>query len=209
MSLFDLKNIALVILGYPLSYTELIGTLFGLISVYYASKASILTWPSGIVNEVFLFILFFQVQLYADMFLQVYFFLMTIYGWYNWSSVSTSREISEMSFWIKMLTAISIVIGTTIAGFFFSNIHIYLHEYFQAKASYPFSDSFVMVSSIVATILLARKKLETWYLWISVDIVCVVIYFQRGIYFLSLEYIVFLCLASYGLLNWRKQLSNG
>ena len=74
MTFFDINTIAFEVIGYPVSYVELIGTLFGLISVYFASRANILTWPTGIINEFFLFILFFQVQLYADMFLQVYFF---------------------------------------------------------------------------------------------------------------------------------------
>lgn len=74
MSFFDIENIAFQILNYPISYVEFIGALFGLVSVYLAAKANILTWGTGIVNELFLFILFFQVQLYADMLLQVFFF---------------------------------------------------------------------------------------------------------------------------------------
>ena len=77
MTLFDINNIAYEIIGYQISYVELIGTLFGLISVYLATKTNILTWATGIINELFLFILFFQVQLYADMFLQVFFFVVT------------------------------------------------------------------------------------------------------------------------------------
>ena len=68
MNFFEIKNIAIQIWDYPVSYIELIGTLFGLYSVYFASRANILTWATGIVNEIFLFILFFQVHLYADMF---------------------------------------------------------------------------------------------------------------------------------------------
>ena len=82
MHFFDIENIVLQFLGYPVSYVELIGTLFGLASVYFASRANILTWGTGIVNEVFLFLLFFQIQLYADMFLQIYFFVVTLFGWY-------------------------------------------------------------------------------------------------------------------------------
>ena len=59
MTFFDIKNIAFEVIGYPISYVELIGTLFGLLSVYYASNANILTWATGIINEIFLFILFF------------------------------------------------------------------------------------------------------------------------------------------------------
>jgi len=73
MIFFDINNIAFTVLNYPISYVELIGTLFGFISVYLAAKANILTWSTGIINELFLFIMFFQIQLYADMFLQIYF----------------------------------------------------------------------------------------------------------------------------------------
>jgi nicotinamide mononucleotide transporter len=208
MNFFEIKNIAFQIWDYPISYVELIGTLFGLASVYFASRANILTWGTGIVNEVFLFILFFQVQLYADMFLQVYFFIVTIYGWYNWKTNTAEKMVSEINFRNKLLLAAAIFIFSLVSGFLFSNIHLYLPEYFKVKAAYPFIDSFVMVSSIVATILLAKKKIENWYLWIAIDLVCVVLYFKKGVYFLSLEYFIFLGLASYGLYHWKKQLSN-
>lgn len=90
-----------------------------------------------------------------------------------------------------------------------SNIHILLPRYFKLEASFPYVDSLVMVMSIVATVLLAKKKIETWYLWISVDLICVLLFFQKGIVFLAFEYLIFLGLATYGLLNWRKQLNNG
>jgi nicotinamide mononucleotide transporter len=208
MNFFEIKNVAFQIWDYPISYVELIGTLFGLISVYFASRANILTWGTGIVNEVFLFILFFQVQLYADMFLQIYFFIVTLYGWYKWKSKTAESKISETSFRNKIFLTVTILIGTLISGFLFTNIHLYLPTYFKIQAAYPFTDSFVMVSSIIATILLAKKKIENWYLWIAIDLVCVVMYFKKGVYFLSLEYFIFLELASYGLYHWKKQLSN-
>lgn len=208
MNFFEIENVAFQILDYPVSYVELIGTLFGLFSVYFASKANILTWGTGIVNEIFLFILFFQVQLYADMFLQIYFFIVTLYGWYKWNSKAVVTKISEIGFRNKMFLMVSILVGTLISGFLFSNIHLYLPTYFKIQAAYPFADSFIMVSSIVASVLLAKKKIESWYLWIAIDLVCVVLYFNKGIFFLSIEYFIFLGLASYGLYHWKNQLSN-
>lgn len=206
---FEISNIAFEVLGYPISFIELLGTLFGLVSVYFASRANILTWATGIVNELFLFILFFQVQLYADMFLQVYFFVVTLYGWYNWKQNPNENSITSSDLKTKIWLASTIIIVTLIAGFFFSNIHLYLPQYFKIKASYPYADSFVMILSVIAIILLAQKKIETWYLWIIVDLVCVFLFFKKGIVFLGLEYLIFLGLATYGLLNWKKQLSNG
>lgn len=208
MHLFEIGNIAFEVLNYPVSYIELIGTLFGLASVYFASRANILTWGTGIVNEIFLFILFFQVQLYADMFLQIYFFIATIYGWYQWNAKANANKISEIDFRNRITIAAAIAIGSIFFGYFFTNIHLYLPNYFKIQAAYPFVDSFVMVSSIIATILLAKKKIENWYLWIMVDFVCIILYYKKGVYFLSLEYLIFLGLASYGLYHWNKQLKN-
>lgn len=209
MAFFDINNIAFEVAGYPISLVELIGTLFGLLSVYFASRANILTWPTGIINEVFLFFLFFQVQLYADMFLQLYFFVVTLYGWHNWRQKPKQNSITTISSKARVWIAVAIVIGTAITGFLFKNIHLYLPRYFQTEAAFPFADSFVMVLSIVATVLLAQKKIENWYLWIIVDLVCVFLFYERGIVFLSLEYLVFLGLVTYGLLNWKKELKNG
>jgi nicotinamide mononucleotide transporter len=208
MQFFQINNIAFEILGYPVSFVELIGTFFGLISVYYASRANILTWSIGIVNEVFLFILFYQVQLYADMFLQVYFLIVTLYGWYNWNTKSIDNRISETTNKSKIFLLLVIILCSLISGYIFTNIHLYLPTYFKIKAAYPFINSFVMISSIIATILLAKKKIENWYLWIAIDVICVILYYKKGVYFLSIEYFIFLGLASYGLYNWKKQLKH-
>lgn len=208
MNIFEIKNVAFQIFGHPISYIEFIGTLFGFASVYYASRENSLTWGTGIVNEIFLFILFFQVQLYADMFLQIYFFAVTIYGWYNWNAKTLEKKsITETNVKKKIFLAIIIIIGTLISGVLFTNVHLYLPQYFKVKAAYPFADSFIMVSSFVATILLAKKKIENWYLWLLVDSICIVIYFKKGVYFLSIEYFIFLILATYGLYNWKKQVN--
>jgi nicotinamide mononucleotide transporter len=209
MSFFDIENIAFQVWNYPISYAELIGTLFGMVSVYLASRANILTWPTGIVNELFLFILFFQTQLYADMFLQVYFFAITLIGWCNWERQTVENKILTSSFRTKLILIVILLAGTAFASFLVKNIHIWLPQYFQLPASYPFANSFVMVLSIIATVLLAEKKIESWYFWLTTDAVCTVLYFMKGIYFLSLEYFIFLIIASYGLFNWQKQLKHG
>jgi len=206
MQFSQIDHIAFKVLNYPLSYIELIGTLFGLISVYYASRANILTWPTGIINEIALFVLFFQVQLYADMFLQVYFFVVTIFGWYKWKSNTADVPVTSAGPLMIKIIAVIMVIGTIGVGLIIRSIHSWLPAYFPLPAAYPFADSFVMVGSILATVLLARKQVENWYLWIIVDVVSIVVYLLKGIYFLSLEYVIFLGLASFGLYRWTKQL---
>ncbi len=206
---FDITNIALDVYGYPISYIELLGTLSGLVSVYYASRANILTWPTGTLNAVFLFVLFYQVQLYADMFLQTYFFVVTLYGWYYWNKKRDEKSITVMTSHSRIITALIVATTTVLAGYCFSHIHEYLPQYFTIQAAYPYADSFIMVASITATTLLAQKKIESWYLWLMVNIASIGVYYAKGVYFLSLEYVVFLVLASYGLYNWHKKLRHG
>lgn len=206
--MFDIENIAFSFPGYSISYIELIGTLFGLISVYWASRTNILTWPSGIINEVAFFILFYQIQLYSDMLLQVFFFVATIYGWLNWRKGPNQKSISHLPNEVKWRYVLLIALGTLFLGLLMRNIHIFLPTFFITKASFPFIDSFTTVASIIATILLAQKKIETWLIWIIVDLVCIILYFIKGIPVVAFEYIIFLMLCLLGWRNWHKELQN-
>lgn len=208
MSFLDIQSIAVVIFGYPISYIELLGTSFGMISVFLASRGSILTWPTGIVNEFFLFLLFFQVQLYPDMALQIYFFVVTLFGWYSWRKRKNHRRITTLSGFQRGVLALFIVAGSVLAGVFFRNIHELIPVLFKEPSAYPFADSFILISSIAATYLLALKKTENWMLWILIDLAAVWLYLQKEIYFLALEYTLFLCIAIYGLIHWQKKSAN-
>lgn len=206
MDLFKITTVVVTILGYPISFIELIGTLFGFASVYYASKANILTWPTGIINIIFLFILFYQVHLYADMILQIFFLITTLIGWFNWKGKVVKKTITNLSTSLKGFIIVSILYFTYLLGHeFISTMHIWGKAYFPTPASFPYIDTFIMVGSIFATILLIKRKIENWCIWIIVDVVATILYFYKGIYFLSLEYLLFTGLATYGLLNWQKE----
>jgi len=204
MDWFLIDNVAFSVFGYPLSYIELFGTLFGLISVFLASRNHIWTWPTGIVNEFFFFVMFFQVQLYSDMFLQVYFFVVTLYGWYFWKRKSEPGQVSVLGTKSRVCCFAVLVVGTLILGFIMSDIHLLLPEIFKEPASFPYPDAFTTTASILATVLLARRRIETWIFWIAVDVVCVVIYLFKGIAFVAVEYGIFLVICLFGLANWRK-----
>ena len=206
MNIFDIQNIAFELLGYSVSYIELLGTFFGLLSVILASKANILTWPTGIINEIAFFILFFQVQLYADMFLQIFFFVLTIYGWYFWNKKPNKKKVSRLQLNTLIKYLLLLILGTLILGALISKIHIYLPAYFHIPASYPYFDAFTTIASIIGTVLLSRKIIETWLFWIAVDIVSIVLYFKKDIYVMSIEYFIFLVICIIGYLNWKKML---
>lgn len=206
MHWLDLNTIAFEVFGYPLSYLELIGTVFGMLSVFLASRGNILTWPTGILNEAAFFILFFQVQLYSDMYLQLYFFLITLYGWYYWKKKSVQNIVLRLSEKSVLLVVFFIIVGTLVTGCLIADIHLLLPSIFEKPAAYPYADAFTTVTSIIATILLARKMIESWILWVSVDLVSVILYWHKGIHFVMIEYVIFLLICIAGFINWRKQL---
>jgi nicotinamide mononucleotide transporter len=204
--MFDAGYIAYSVLGYSFSYVEIVATLFGLISVYLAARGSIYTWPAGIVNEIGFFLIFFQINLYADMLLQVYFFVVTLYGWFHWNNSGRGISVTKVSAVDRWCLVLAILVGSLLLGFIISNLHIYFDEYFTIPADYPFVDSFTTVVSIFAMVLLANKKLESWVLWIVVDIVSVALYWVKGVHLIAIEYLIFLFIALFGLLKWRKEI---
>lgn len=204
MEWYSIENIAFEVIGYPISYIELIGTIFGFISVFLAARANILTWPAGIINEIAFFILFFQVQLYSDMYLQVYFFMVTVYGWYYWKREKNQQKVEVCTNRWRAIYVLILIAGTMISGATMSDIHVLIPG--AIRASYPFADAFTTVASILATILLSRKRIETWILWIAVDIVSVIIYTLKEINLVAIEYVAFLIICVFGLIGWRKKL---
>jgi nicotinamide mononucleotide transporter len=204
--LFDVKETFFTVLDHPVSYVEFIGTVLGLISVFLAARANIFTWPTGIANAIFFLVIFYQIQLYSDMFLQMYFCCMGVYGWFTWKykaahHQSDIRTLSNANrLWLAgFVTVVTVIIGTLIA-----RIHLVLPQILERPASYPYIDTFIAITSILATILLARRIFETWVLWILVDITSIGLYAVKGVRLIALEFVIFLGLAVLGIISWRR-----
>jgi len=206
MSFFSVENIAFTLFNYPLSFVELVATLFGLVSVFLASRSSVLTWPTGILNECGFFLVFFQVQLYADMFLQIFFLLVTLYGWYHWRKLDVQKNIILISRKTLLILLAILIFSTIFVGSMVTRLHDFFPLIFQKQAASPYIDSFVTTASVIATFLLAKKILQTWIFWIIVDVISIGLFLSRGIYFVALEYVIFLAMAVYGYFYWRKNL---
>lgn len=208
---FSINTIMFTFWDYQMSYLEFFGTIFNLWCVYLAARNKAANWPIGIVGIILYLFLFYQIQLYSDLFEQVYFLLMSFYGWYVWSMIDKDSKTKPQSkvgtnspkanlVWLAV-----IIIGTGLLTVFTANINKLWPQYFPLPASYPFLDAFTTVMSFAATIIMARRKIECWYLWILVDIIGIWLYFAKGVKFISLEYVIFLLLAAKGLLDWRRQ----
>ena len=133
MSIFNIDYTIITILNYPISFIELAGTVSGMACVYLTAKEKVICWPVGIINIIFFFIMFYQVQLYSDMMLQVIFFIMTVYGWWKWthpdensSDVKDELKVSVLS-QKKLMLYVSVSIALTVmVGTFMGKVHLYL-----------------------------------------------------------------------------------
>jgi nicotinamide mononucleotide transporter len=212
MNLFSIKNIFFTALGYEMSYLEFFGVLFGLIAVWLSAKANIWSWPLGIVNVILAFFLYYQIQLYPDMFLQVFFFLTNVLGWFRWANPRKGEEDNRNELRVSFMNRSQFIFifligisGTFLLGVTASRLHEWFPWFFQIPSSFPFIDSFITIMSIVATYFMIQKKVESWVIWILVDIIATYLYFIKGVKFYSLEYLFFTGLAAFGLLNWWKE----
>ncbi|XDD48402.1 nicotinamide riboside transporter PnuC [Leptospira sp. WS39.C2] len=193
-------------IGYSFSLLEFLGTTSGLVCVYLASRNHILTWPIGIFNSICFFFLFFQIQLYSDMLLQIYFFGSSIYGWIIWRKrTGQFTKIVSLGREKNLLVLFLILSGTIGLGYFTKHLPIWFPQVFQKPPDFLYWDSFTTVTSIIANLLLAQRKLESWFLWVFVDIVCIVIYSLKNIPFVTLEYGIFLLIAFYGSWHWYQE----
>ncbi len=212
MNFFDHQSIFFTVLGYHMSYLEFFGVLFGLIAVALSAKANIWSWPTGIVNVILAFFFYYQIQLYPDMFLQVFFLVTNVMGWWRWTNPKPGEEDQKKELKVTHLESNQFILigtlgvaATMLVGFSASRLHIWIPSLFKLQSSFPYVDSFLLVMSIITTFLMIQKKIECWVIWIIIDVVGTVLYFVKGAKFYSVEYFVFTLLAIYGLWNWVKE----
>ncbi len=196
-----------------MSYLEFFAVITGLIAVWLSAKEHISNWGIGLISVVLMGILFYQIQLYPDLFLQVFFFITNLLGWWNWrrprkeeKNYKMELKVSSIKISEWMVLAVIVILSSSILGFFASNLHNILPKLFSLPSAFPYIDSCTTMLSIVATYLLIQKKVEAWILWILVDIICTYIYFVKGVKFLSIEYFIFTLIAFFGFYNWQKSM---
>lgn len=212
MFFFDNQSIFFSVLGYPMSYLEFFGTLAGGLAVWLSAKGNIWSWSIGIVNVVLFFFLFYQVQLYPDMFLQVFFLVTNLVGWWRWAHPRAGEENQKMELKISWMPAREIVLlllltltGTYLFGYFAASLHELFPDLFYLPSAFPYLDSFVLATSVAATYLMVQKKVECWLGWIMTDVVATYLYFSKGILLVSLEYLTFCLIAGYGFWKWKNE----
>jgi nicotinamide mononucleotide transporter len=179
---------------------EIVGVVFGLLSVWLTVKISIWCWPTGIVSVAAFALLFLEIKLYADMLLQIFFLVTSFLGWYLWlhgGHGRTELPVSTLSRVQISMLGVGLALSIYAVGYMFTT---------YTDAHIPFWDATASGMSVVAQVLLMRKKFENWYLWIAVDVLSIGIYIYKQVYLTAGLYGIFLVLAIGGLLDWRRAL---
>ena len=185
-------------------FLEITGVFFGLISVWYAKKDNILVFPTGIISTTIFIYLLWEWKLLGDFTINIYYSIMSVYGWYHW----TRKKGGETEFPIAHITkneklwAIVIFVLTSIAV-------VLIYTFFDKFTSWTaYVDTFTTGVFFVGMWLMAKRKVEHWIFWIVGDIVSVPLYFYKGLTFTSLQYFIFTIIAFYGYIEWKKILNN-
>ncbi|WMY95287.1 MAG: nicotinamide riboside transporter PnuC [Arsenophonus sp.] len=227
MDFFDTNNTMFSIITgskhYNLSYIEAAGTISGFFCVWFASQEKNINYFFGLINVTCFAIIFFQIQLYASLLLQIFFFITNIYGWYVWSTVSSldnkNLKIRWMPFYKKILLSIVTIITIILLSvnidktfIFLSNIAIkilylfgiYLKPMQIKPDEFPVLDSIITILSAIAMILMTRKYVENWLLWITINILSVILFYLQDMLAIALEYCILLIFSIHGFYYWRQ-----
>ena len=182
---------------------ELIAVFFGLLCVWSMKKESILAFPFGIINVLIYVYICFSARLYAYAGINVFYFVMSAYGWFNWLRKGGDDErirITECSGKEKIWYSIAIPV-------FFVILWILLKRFTDSVV--PVWDAITTAIYIIGMWLLARKKIENWILWIAGDFISIFLFAYEKLWFSSFQFLVFTIIAVLGYLEWRGKLVKG
>ena len=181
---------------------EIFGAVSGLVFLILEVKENVWLWPVGILTSGLYVVVFFDSKFYADMALNVYYVVISVYGWYAWlygrSSVNDAPLLitkTPVHMW-KYLAA-------SFLGMFLLMIWV-LKNFTDSPV--PIGDAFATALSLVATWMLTRKYIEQWWLWVVVDGVSLGLFLWKGLYPTSVLFFLYTTLAIAGYFQWRKRM---
>lgn len=180
-----------------MSPLELAANAMMTIAIILAGRNNIHSWWTGIVGCSLFALLFYQTQLYADVALQGFFVLTNALGWWQWLRGNAGQPLPITRVRLASV-AWMLPVGAIATGAY----GLMLHRFTNAYA--PFIDSAVLVFSILAQLLMMKRKLENWLVWIGVNAVAVPLYFSRGLSLTAALYAFYFFYAIWSLQRWRR-----
>ena len=182
-------------------WQEWASTVLQIASVWYAKKNNVLVYPTGIIGVLLAAYIYYFVSdppLYADAILNIYYFIMSIYGWRNW----IQKKNDTLSYPISWCKANELFLGITMFAFFWAAIYFMLIK--LTNSNTPILDSLVSSSAVISMWWMAQRKIENWIAWMLSNIIAIPLNFYKGFMLFSLMYVVFLWLSVLGYREWRR-----
>ncbi|MCT9931931.1 nicotinamide riboside transporter PnuC [Planotetraspora sp. A-T 1434] len=192
---------AFTFMGASTSWAELLGFATGVLTVWLVVRQHMANWPIGIANVVFLGLVFLAVGLYADAALQIVYIVLGLYGWWEWLYGGAGRSRLAISVtrpveWLWLIVsggAVTVLLTAVLATW--------------TNSAVPFWDALTTALSLMATYGQCRKLVESWWLWITADLIYIPLYAYKALYLTSALYVLFLGLCVAGLVSWRRELA--
>jgi nicotinamide mononucleotide transporter pnuC len=195
---------------------EIIGVIFGFLSVWFAKRGNIWVYPTGIVSTVLFVYLLWHYVLWGDMLINAYYTVMSVYGWVLWAKNAHNQQISispttrkDWQVCIGLgLFSLLFVVGVYYLKPFIRNdfsmegVQLGFHNFLFTE----YIDVFTTAIFLVGMWLMAKRKLENWLFWILGDLVSVPLYLKKGMFFTSFQYLLFTIIAIMGYLEWKRLL---
>ena len=181
---------------------EIIIFIFGVLSVYFAKKENVLVYPTGIICTILSVYIMFNAKYYADMSINIYYSIMSVYGWFQWKKITNGEvlSISRTNLKEKIIGLVLFLITAIIC--------IYIYKFFDYKLQLNnYLDVFTTSLFFTAMWYMAKKKIENWTLWIVGNTFAVYIFFDRQLYIIAIQYIIFTILAISAYIQWKKYLA--
>ena len=180
------------------SLLELLAVVFAVAYLVLAVRENSLCWyAAGISTLIFLFI-FWDVKLYMESGLQIYYLAMAFYGWYQWRGANRETASLRVSKWRAKQHVIALALIATLTFISGSLLNS------GTDANLPYLDSFTTWASVVTTFMVARKILENWFYWLVIDSVSIYLYFDRELYFTSLLFAIYIVIIFFGWFAWNR-----
>ena len=177
---------------------EIIAAATGILSIWFNRKANILVYPIGIISVLLYVYICFGAKLYADMGINAFYFILNVYGWYNWTKPRAEGNL-KITFQNQGHRWIAIGISAVLFGF----LAFILSRFTDSDV--PLIDAFTSALCILGMYLTTQKKVENWIYYLIADAISIPLYIYKGLYFSSIQYAVFTILAIMGLVEWRKE----
>ena len=180
---------------------EVFGASCSLLAVWYLRKQNILYWPFNLINSMVYFFVFYSKGLYAQMSMQIVYILLCIYGIIEWlKHINSGKTVPVMHIPKKPLIGIAVT-GSILTGV----LYLILKQYTDSNV--PFLDALITSFSLIGTWLFTKRYVETWLIWIVIDVVGIGLFINKTMYPTAVLYLIFIGMATHGYFSWRRNIA--